>query len=286
MTPFQRDRGRPGFWSAAVLLALLGACAAKPAPPPLQERANQFNESGRKAYQRGDRDAAVHAFEQALLASQSGDDADGIALGRLNLARVEQARGGEAAAYRQLDALLDPTAVPAIPPRWRAEAAARKALLLVDAGKSASALLDDAQAWCRNECPAAPMIANLRARIAADAGDHDRALAEAAAALAAAQKAGSAAEEANALRTGGRARLAKGDAAAAHTAFSQALDADKREGRPERIYADLMLLGESSLRLAQRAQAADYFRRAEQVAKAEGMNEQVAMARKRADESR
>jgi len=286
MTRFQPAERRLAFWQATAALLLLGACAARPVPPPLQERANQFNEDGRKAYLRGDRDAAVRAFELALAAAQSGDDADGIAMSRLNLARVEQARGNEGAAYRQLDALLDSSAVPAMPPKWRAEAAARKALLLVDAGKDASALLDNAQAWCSNECPAAAMIANLRARVAADAGDHERALAVAAVALAAAQKAGSAAEEANALRTSGRARLAKGEAAMAAIAFAQALEADKREGRPERIYADLMLLGETALRLSQRPQATDFFRRAEQVAKAEGMNEQVAMARKRADESR
>jgi len=286
MMPFPLGKRGLAAWPAIVMLLLLAACSVKPLPPPLQEHASQFNATGRKAYLRGDHEAAVRAFELALVAAQSGDTADGIALSRLNLARVEQARGNEAAARRELDALLDPSAVPPIPPRWRAEAAARKALLLIDSGKDASGLLDEAHAWCGSECPTVPMIANLRARVAADAGDHDRALSLAADALVAAQKTGSAAEEANALRTAGRARLAKGETAVAATTFAQALDADKREGRPERIYADLMLLGETALRLGQQPQASDFFRRAEQVAKAEGMNEQVAMARKRADESR
>ena len=149
--------------SSLFLVLLLAACGSKPALPPLQKQITALGEAGHKAYARGDLAGARRDFERALNVAQGGDDADGIAMNRLNLARVAQARGDSAQAHRELDYVLDPLAAPPMGNSWRADAAARKAILLLDADnvEAAGTLVTQAQSWCNKSCPAAATVGFL-----------------------------------------------------------------------------------------------------------------------------
>jgi len=151
---------------ASVLLLALGlaACAGSPpAPSSLSNEALDFNQRAAKAYERGELAQARSLYERALEIDAGIDDAEGVALNLLSLARVDQALGDAGAAHRHLDRVLDTaTAAP-----WRAEAAARKAQLHLAGGELAQAdeWIGRAQGLC-SQCRAQAAILNLGARIA------------------------------------------------------------------------------------------------------------------------
>jgi tetratricopeptide (TPR) repeat protein len=143
----------------------LGGCAGSPpAPGRLSDEAFGFNQRAAKAYERGDLAQARSLYERALEIDAGIDDAEGVAVNSLSLARIDQALGDADAAHRHLDRVLDTAAAAA---GWRAEAAARKAQLHLAGGEVARA--DEwqgrAQSLC-GQCRAQAAILNLGARIA------------------------------------------------------------------------------------------------------------------------
>ena len=155
----------PGALALALGLGLgLGGCAGSPpAPGRLADEALGFNQRAANAYERGDLAQARSLYERALEIDSGIDNAEGVAMNSLSLARVDQALGDADAAHRHLDRVLD-TAVAA---PWRAEAAARKAQLHLAGGEVARAdeWLGRAQSLC-GQCRAQAAILNLGARIA------------------------------------------------------------------------------------------------------------------------
>ncbi|MDM0033616.1 tetratricopeptide repeat protein [Variovorax sp. J22P271] len=242
---------------------LLAACSTPPARSTAQIRAQGFNTQGMDRYKAGDLPHALRHFEQALQVAQSIEDDDAIAVARLNLAMVDLGLGRRDEALAQLDAVLDEPRL-AFSNDRRAEAALRRAMAVqADDRAGATQALDRADALCGSRCSVRGKILNLKAYLALNAGRAEEGLRFAQQAHGALAK-DDALERANALRLQGSAYIALRTPAAAAAPLAEALALDKAAGASEKIYQDLLLLGQAS---ADRpALARDYWTRAREVA--------------------
>ena len=266
--------------AAATALAACGAPPPRP-PSPAQELARTANERAARALQRGDLARARALYASALDAAQALQDPALTGTARLNLALVDARRGDAASAMAQVDAVL--AATPPPDPALQARAAARKALLLVDAGD-----LDGALGWtararvsCPSPCTLAPVLDNLDAFVALQRGDAASALRLARRAAEQAGAVDQPGEQASALRLAGRAATQLGDTGAAADALARALAIDREIGQSDRIALDLLFAADNEDRRGNAALAADYERRALTVYTAIGdtRNAQVVQAR-------
>ncbi len=289
MTPARR-RAKAARACALLVAALLAACGSAPPEPSAAEReAVGYNQRAARALRAGRIDDARTLYQAALRVDRSVENADGIAVNLLALARVEQAAGKLAAAQAHLDAVLDDAPL-ALPRARKAEAAARRALFAFDAGDIARATdwSKRAEDLCMPAvCAARAAITNLRARAALASGDVAGARLLARRALDSASGAGPAddprVERANANRIIGEAALALRDGRSATPALSEALALDRALGRPDRIWKDLMLLARAVELGGDRNGARAHYRRAIEVATAAGDAAGVQEARKRLD---
>jgi tetratricopeptide (TPR) repeat protein len=247
---------------AVAALGVAGCGSAPPAPSRIERDAVAMNERAARAFRSANYDQARSLYTEALRLDESIDNADGAAVNLLNLARVEQAAGRADAAHALLDRVLaEGTRYPA---SSRAEAAARKAQLAL-AGRDLPATqswVETGLAHCGSGCPAAATLYNLAALAALERSAPASATEQAQKALAIAKDEGGRSERANALRILGRARLAQGDAAGARQHLSEALGIDQALGLPERIFSDLVLLGDASLHEQRRDEAKTFYERA------------------------
>jgi len=246
-----------------VAAGLLAACSTPPARSTAQIRAQGFNTQGMDRYKAGDLPHALTYFEQALQLAQSIEDDDAIAVARLNLSMVYLGMGRQDEALKQLDGVLDEPRL-AFSNDRRAEAALRRAMA-VQAGDRAGAAqaLDRADALCGSRCAVRGKILNLKAYLALTSGRPEEGLRFAQQAHGALAK-DDALERANALRLQGSACIALKTPAAAVAPLEEALKLDKAAGASEKIYQDLLLLGQAS---ADRPELArDYWSRAHDVA--------------------
>ncbi len=263
--------------------ALLTSCSSPPPKPPTaaQASAQTFNLNGARALRRGDLNAALAAFGEALAASDSVEDFEGSGTALLNLALVHarlaqvdatKARHYLDAAHARVDRML--TAPQRYSEAQRGQAATRKAMLYLDANAHGLALhwADQARAVCTDPCPLAPTLVNLRAFVALERGEVARAVDQAARAAELSKALGNHSEHANALRLLGRASTRVGKTDEAASALELALQIDRDLGLPERIALDLMHSGENEERRGQAAAARDFFERALNVASAAGIN--------------
>jgi tetratricopeptide (TPR) repeat protein len=259
----RRALRRAAVVACVVAAGLLAACSTPPARSTAQIRAQGFNTQGMDRYKAGDLPHALSYFEQALQVAQSVEDDDAIAVARLNLSMVYLGMGRQDEALKQLDGVLDDPRL-AFSNDRRAEAALRRAMA-VQAGDRAAAAqgLDRADALCGSRCGVRGKILNLKAYLALQAGHAEEGLRFAQQAQGALAK-DDALERANALRLQGSACIALGTPAAAAAPLAEALKLDKAAGASEKIYQDLLLLGQAS---ADRPEAArDYWTRAREVA--------------------
>ncbi len=270
-------RNPPNKFAGSALGAALVAALALPGcaitPPDAnvnraQARAIDLNLRAGKAFEQGDYPRAKAFYEQALSLDASIENADGIAINAISLARVHLALGQMPMAHRYLDRVLAEQPLKPSPDR-RAEAAARKGqlYLAVDDHPKAEQWFTRAQELC-TQCPALSAILNLRARVALARSDIDAAVAWASQALLASGSDDARIERANANRLLGEARIARGEFAAATTNLRQALELDQALGLAGRIYLDLMRLGKAYDAQGQRDQAKAFFWRALDVAQA------------------
>jgi tetratricopeptide (TPR) repeat protein len=233
----------------AALLVLCGCGGGPLAPSRLAAEAVEFNQRGAAAYERRDLDGARAHYERALDINAGTDNAEGIALNALSLARVHQALREPETAHRYLERVLESGA--AAP--WRAEAAARKAQLHLAARElgPAAEWLARAEQLC-SQCRAQAAILNLGARIALAGGQPALALQRAARALQLATGDETRAERANAQRIAGEARMAQGDMEGAVLALRHALAIDQALGLAERVELDARLLETADSKLRAR----------------------------------
>ncbi|MDM0079379.1 tetratricopeptide repeat protein [Variovorax sp. J31P179] len=258
-----RAPARAAVVVCVVAAGLLAACSTPPVRSTAQIRAQGFNTQGMDRYKAGDLPHALTYFEQALQLAQSIEDDDAIAVARLNLSMVYLGMGRQDEALKQLDGVLDEPRL-AFSNDRRAEAALRRAMA-VQAGDRAGAAqaLDRADALCGSRCAVRGKILNLKAYLALTSGRPEEGLRFAQQAHGALAK-DDALERANALRLQGSACIALKTPAAAVAPLEEALKLDKAAGASEKIYQDLLLLGQAS---ADRPELArDYWSRAHDVA--------------------
>ena len=269
------------------MVALLSACSAPPikAPSAAQTNAQAFSLNGARALRRGDLTAALAAYNEALAAAESVEDFDAAGTNLLNLAAVHARLGQADAAHSRLDRIVN------APQRYsetqQGQAAARKALLYLDSGAHGTAMhwADRAQATCPEPCNLTPAMTNVRAFVALERGDLQRATGMAARAAELAAAAGLAAEQANSLRLQGRAETRLGNTTPAAEVLARALQIDRQLGLPERIALDLMHAGENEERRGQMAAAREFYERAMQVSTAASLPKLVDELRTRLQQS-
>lgn len=260
---------------AGLVAALLAACGHAPAPrSPTVESAIEWNRRGQTAYRAGDFLRARDAYRQALVLYRSIEDVNGVATELVNVATAEFALGNVPASKAALDEIVTSRA-PGFPAAQRAEGAYRRAWLAQrekSSGETAE-WLARAEGFCRGDCPAHGRILNLRAQTEIAAGRLTAAREHALRALAANQKSGDKAEEANTLRMLAESLLALGDAPGAAVRYEQALAIDKETGQADKVAASLLGLGAVAQVQGRLAEAGDYYRRALVVAEAGGDSE-------------
>jgi tetratricopeptide (TPR) repeat protein len=251
-------------WIVCVWCAsLLGACSSPPVRSAAEIQAVGFNTQGMDRYKAGDLPRSLAFFEQALAVAQSIEDDDAIAAARLNLSMVYLGMGRQDEALKQLDLVLDERRL-AFSADRRAEAALRRAMAVQASDRAgADQSLDRAGTICGGSCSMKGKILNLKAYMALSGGRAEEGLRLAQQAQSALGKTDTL-EKANALRLQSSAYIALKTPAAAIPLLQEALKMDKAAGASEKIYQDLLLLGQASADKPELAR--DYWVRAHEVA--------------------
>jgi tetratricopeptide (TPR) repeat protein len=259
-------------WLLACAFALLAGCGSQPAKPkPAQASAAiEANRRAEAQLRAGDLDGAARSYREALRASQSLEDADGIAANAVNLSIVYQRLGKPAEARASLAPVLEHPRLK-FPPERLAQAALRRSLIDLDERRYAGAgeWAGRAESQCNGACSLSAAIQNVKSQLALEAGQTDDAAASAGRALAASRASGDRSEEANALRLLGISAVRSGDTAAAHAHLVSALEIDRELAAPRKIWLDLVWLGRISAMRGERDSARGYYERALAVSEAD-----------------
>ncbi|SFN51006.1 hypothetical protein [Variovorax sp. OV329] len=254
-------------WLALGVLALgaclLGGCSTPPVRSAADLRAQGYNTQGLDRFKAGDMVRALGYFEQALVVAQSIEDEDAIAATRLNLAMVYFGTDRQQEGLAQLDMVIDERRL-AFSADRRAEAALRRAMA-VQAGDRAAAekSLERAGILCGDNCSVRGKILNLKAYLALSGARAQEGLRFAQQAQNALDK-HDVLEKANSLRLQSSAYIALKTPAAAVPLLQEALKLDKAAGASDKIYQDLILLGQASADKPELAR--NYWTRAHDVA--------------------
>ncbi len=249
---------------------MLVACGSAPEKKSaLGAQAVMHSERGTDAFARGDYARALNEYGLALRVDQAIEDAAGIAVARINLARVWREMSRSDQAHAQLDALFTPPVL-AYPAASLAAAATLQARLYLEDGAVERAVywLERGDAVCQKKCPVGGSLLLLHAQLSMrekhfqEAG---RLIDEAVGLLDAHQQA---VELANALRLSGEVAYALGDDASAASRFEQALELDQRSGLPAKIRLDLLRLAQTVGHAGHQTDAQNYADRARAVGKA------------------
>ena len=244
------------------MASLLAACSTPVVRSSADIRAQGYNTQGLDRLKAGNLPQALALFKQALAVGQSIEDDDAIASTRLNLAMVYIGMGSQDEALKQFDMVLDERRL-AFSQERRAEAALRRAMALQASDRmAADQSLDRAATLCGTNCSLRAKILNLKAYLALSAGSADDGLRLAKQAQSAAKD--DPLETANSLRLQSSALIALKKPMAALPLLDQALRMDKAAGASDKIYQDLMLLGQASADKPELAR--DYWMRAQDVA--------------------
>jgi tetratricopeptide (TPR) repeat protein len=221
----------------------------------------------------------MEEFREALRLSASIDNRDDMALGLLNMARLERRSGSAGAARTDIDRAMD-LAPPASP--FYGELAFEKARILQTSGS-----LAEATEWARKALGLAGQEEragrqNLLARLLLQLGDRKEAESLAREALETSRAEGSRVEEANAHRLLGDILAAAGTDAAAMESYEKALAIDRELGVGEKVARDLLLVAERAEAATFTDRALDYYRRSAGASRAGGDRAAAAEALRRA----
>ena len=266
---------------ASVMALQLTACSAPPSKPssPAQAQGQAQNQNAARALRRGDAASALASYQAALAAAESVEDFESSAVALLNLATVHSQLGQNEAALARVERILAQPALFSV--NAQAQAAARKALLLLDQDQIEQALTwaERSLLLCPSACALAPAMNNLRAHVALGRGELARATSLALQAAEQAAAAGLQAEQANGQRLAGRALSQQGQHEPAAQLLAQALLLDQALGLPDRIASDLQYAAQNEQRRGQLAAAKAYLERAWVVSQAAGHTARAAALR-------
>lgn len=255
--------------STLLLASLLLSACGQQAPmvrSQRQEQAIELNQRAQRAFMRGEYQTADGLYGDALKFDIAIENADGIAINLLNLARVNLVLERPKIAQMYLDRILKDKALQ-YSAAHLAAASVQYSLLRLWAGDVTSAMswADKASEYCVSDCKLSGVIANLRANIAIQSNDAEQALYWSGHAVSS-NKNGSKIEYANALRLHGQAKMMKQEFEASLSILDEALSIDKALGLPEKIRQDLILLAQANDKLGRHESAAQYRERAARVA--------------------
>jgi tetratricopeptide (TPR) repeat protein len=260
-------------WLAASLIVLAAGCAGK---APLtstslaQSRLAEAETRAAALVKSGDFSGAARHYGEALRIATTLENADAIAANAINLSVVQQWLGQDADARAALAAVLDDPRT-AFSERRKLQAELRRAILELAGGNIGAAAIWAGQADRRcaaTHCEYAATILNVRAQVELDSGHAAEAARLAQAAADRSRGSANRAENANALRTLGRARQAQGEPAASLAPLRQALEIDREIGDPRKILADLAELARAADAAGDAAAAKDYKERGLAVSRA------------------
>jgi tetratricopeptide (TPR) repeat protein len=260
-------------WLAASLIVLAAGCGGK---APLtntslaQSRLAEAETRAAALVKSGDFSGAARHYGEALRIATTLENADAIAANAINLSVVQQWLGQDAEARSALAAVLDDPRT-AFSERRKLQAELRRAILELAGGNIGAAAIWAGQADRRcaaTNCEYAATILNVRAQVELDSGHAAEAARLAQAAADRSRGSANRAENANALRTLGRARQARGEPAAALAPLRQALEIDREIGDPRKILADLAELARAADAAGDATAAKDYKERGLAVSRA------------------
>lgn len=254
------------------LCVALSACGSAPERPnAISAQALKHSERGTRAYAQGELLRAAAEYAQALRGAQALEDALGIAVARINLARVWREMARYDLSHHELAALFGPPQL-AYPASSLAAAAAMQSQLYLEQGDRVAAAdwLARGEAACLPGCEFKPSLQLLRAQLAMREHRLDEANKLVDDALAALKSPAQTIELANALRLSGELAYAANDDARAIAQFEQALALDQKLGLPLKIRLDLSRLAQASARAGKKADAENYTARADAVGRASG----------------
>lgn len=250
-------------------LMLLGCGSAPERRNAMSEQAYRHSERGARAYVQGELGRAAAEYQQALRCAQAIEDADGIALASINLARVWHAAGQYEAAHQRLAALFDAPHLAYLANSLSAAAVLQGQLYLErEDTVAAQQWADRAEQACAAACAVRPSLQLLRAQLAMRAHQLDVAQRLVDEAMGALKAPAQAVEFANALRIAGELAYAAQDDVLAMQRFEQSLALDRKLGLPLKIRLDLSRLAQTAARAGRQAEADDYAARAAAVGRA------------------
>jgi tetratricopeptide (TPR) repeat protein len=263
-------------------LALVGCAGSRqntaPENLPMQQ-AIDFNHRAEAAFIKGDYGRALPLYLAALQRDAATENADGIALNQINVARTYAAMGKPQEAQSALDNLLVDATLQYAAERL-VDATLLKAHLYAESGDATSAAHWEGKAdvYCQNRCRQLGSLMLLRAQIALRSQQDEQALVDVNSALTHFKENAQPIEEANAQRLLGEIWLAKDQAAHAIECFEKALGLDREIGASRKIDHDLLLLGQAMQHANRNEEARAYYRRAAAVAKASADDQAAAEA--------
>lgn len=268
-----------GFQNIALVFGclVLVACGAVPEKKnAISVQATRQSERGAAAFVQGDYARALNEYGLALRANQAIENAAGIAIARINLARTWRELSRYDQAHVQLDALFA-APVLAYPVTSLAAAATLQAQLYLesDATEAVVHWLGRGETLCQRKCPVAGSLLLLRAQLAL----RDRHLQEAGKladeAVGLLNPEQQAIELANALRLSGEIYFANHDDEKAAAQFELALALDQKSGLPGKIRLDLLRLAQTAEHAGKKTDAQNYAARAQAVNRAIGNAQRV-----------
>jgi tetratricopeptide (TPR) repeat protein len=213
----------------------------------------------------------LHEYGLALRANLAIENAAGIAIERINLARVWREMSRYDQAHIQLDALFVAPVLP-YPEASLAAAAALQARLYLEEDATASVVrwVERGEVLCQKKCPVAASLLLLRAQLAMREQRFTEArklVDEVVGLLNVPQQS---VELANALRLSGEIYFASHNDEHAIAQFQLALAQDQKLGLPAKIRLDLLRLAQTAEHAGKKSDAQNYADRAQSVSRATG----------------
>lgn len=257
--------------SVIILCLVLAACASGPQTPPRIAQGISENQRGLAQLAKGEDAKALAHFQQALSIAESLEDLGAMATNLLNIARTERRLGQPHAAKASLNRLLY-ARTPTFPRKLRLEAAYEATTLALDMNDqpAARAYLHLGEGLCGSNCHYYGQLMSLRAHLALMDGNTKGAHRDALTAVRVLREDNS--PEHLAL-------LAERQPGQAPALLQEALLLDKKRGASRAIFKDLLVLGQAWESRQQPANARDFYRRALNVARADGYEIGISQAK-------
>ncbi|MBF0473592.1 MAG: tetratricopeptide repeat protein [Nitrospirae bacterium] len=248
-------------------LFLLNCGSPLPVYTSVQKGILANNQEGNKSFYYGDYDDALSHFNEALKLALSVENFNSIAISQINIAMVYRKMGEKTKASQCIDTIISSTNNTYSKSNiYSAELL--KIMLLMDDNDylNATSLSYKALSHCNEiKCNSSGTIYNILTRISLFNKDGQSALSNAAIALKSNMKNEEKNETANSYRLQGDAYMLNNDFIKAIESYKQALTIDKTLDITEKIFNDLMGIGNGFYNQGKHSDALQFFERAHTV---------------------